>query len=158
MYTSVQDTFDQMSLLSKIFGSVPKQKRGGISMGNVPHWEVSGMQWKHLPGFFRALPSLLPEGSVLYLEGTSRSARDLITFLQSHAAIGISKVALGTIWPRPRCAHASITSESMLELACLSERLVVPEVCSHLHAYKDGRILLEWYDAFSDPVLIACDV
>jgi hypothetical protein len=54
-----------MSLLAKIFGAVPKAERGGISMGDASGWQVSGIKGKSLPEFLCALPSLLPEDTVL---------------------------------------------------------------------------------------------
>ena len=147
-----------MSLLAKIFGAVPKEERTGISMRDAAGWEVSGIKSKSLPEFLRALPSLLPEHSILYLEDTAHSTRDVIAFLESHAASDTSKVALGTIWPRPKLFHVPITAEIMGELAGLSERRVAPEVCIHVHAYRDGRVLLEWHDAFFQELRISRDI
>ena len=147
-----------MSLLAKIFGAVPKEERTGISMGDAVGWEVSGIKSKSLPEFLRPLPTVLPEHSILYLEGTSRSAREVIAFLESHAASETSKVALGTIWPRPKFFHVPVTPEIMGELATLSARRVTPEVCIHVHAYIDGRVLLEWYDAFFQELWISRDI
>ncbi len=147
-----------MSLLAKIFGAVPKEERAGISMGDSAGWEVSGIKGKSFPDFLCALASLLPDGSILYLEDTSQSAREILAFLESHAASGISKVALGTIWPRPRFFHIAITPPVMQELARLVEHHPTPEIAIHIHAYRGSRVLLEWHDAFFDPLRISRDI
>jgi len=134
-----------MGFLARLFGAVSRQERGGIRMEH-PAWEVSGVQV--LPGFLRALPALLPPGSILYLEGTS--ARDVIEFLSGRAAAEPRKVAVGTIWPRPRVFHMPASPENLAALAQLADHHAAPEVCIHLHAYEQDRILLEWYDAILD--------
>ena len=147
-----------MSLLTKIIGAVSKEEREGISMGSAACWGVSGIKSESLPQFLCALPSLLPAGSTLYLEGTSPSAREVIAFCETHAAERISKIALGTIWPKPKIFHLSMVPEVAQELAALTEHHAIPEICDHLHAYKDGRVLLQWHDAFDEKLLIAQDV
>lgn len=143
-----------MSLLAKICGAVPAEARDGIRLASGASWEVSAI--RDLPQFLRALPALLPSGAVLYLEDVS--AQDVIAFLAAKSAKGTSKVALGTIWPRPNFFHLEVTETNMMELAELSERHATPEVCIHLHAYKDSRVVLEWHDAFTQPLLLACDI
>lgn len=147
-----------MSLLAKIFGAVPKEERAGISMGDARGWEVSGIGGKRFPDFLCALPLVLPDGSILYLEGTSHSAHEVLAFLESHAASETSKVALGTIWPRPRFFHIPVTPAVMQELARLVEHHPTPEIAIHIHAYRRTRVLLEWHDAFFDPLGISRDI
>jgi len=145
-----------MSFIAKIFGAVSKEERKGILMGLVDAWEISGVKGKSFPDFLRALPNLLPEDSILYLEGTS--ARDAIAFLQKNAAKEICKVAIGTIWPRPQFFHIRISSETMSELAQVAEKHAQPEICIHLHAYQKDRVLLEWHDAFSQEFRISKEI
>jgi hypothetical protein len=142
------------SFIAKTLGAVPKEEREGISMGFVAAWEVSVV--KNLSDFLRGLPNLLPEGSILYLEGTE--ARDAITFLKRNSAKQTCKVAIGTIWPRPQFFHILISTATMSELSRISDKYVQPEICTHLHAYKDGQVLLEWHDAFSQEFRISKDI
>jgi hypothetical protein len=34
-------------------------------------------------------------------------------------------------------------------------RHVEPEICSHLHFYRDTEPLVHWFDAFDDPMLVS---
>ena len=143
-----------MSFLAKIFGTATEEERQGISIGDTVGCEVPGI--RDLSEFLRALPELLPQGSILYLEGTS--APDVIAFLERHPAPYTNKVAAGTIWPRPTFFHIQITPDTMHELAGLCEIHATAEVCFHVHAYRDGQVLVEQYDAFSQPLWISRDV
>jgi hypothetical protein len=143
-----------MSILAKILSMIPKPD--GISMGiDVPFWEVDGIQGESFPDFIRALPDLFPPGAILYLEDTS--SPKVIDFLSERATKEISKVAIGTIWPKPRFFHVPVTNENMTELAKLAESCATPEVCIHLHVYRNGRVLLGWQDAFTQPLRISAD-
>jgi hypothetical protein len=82
----------------------------------------------------------------------------VIAFCETHAAGKTTKVALGTIWPKPKVFHLSIAPEVVQELAALTGQHATPEICDHLHAYKDGRVLLEWHDAFDQKLLISREV
>jgi len=146
------------SLLARVFSAVPKEERTGISMGNDAGWKISGIQGSSFPEFLALLPSLLPQDSVLYLEGTSPSVPDVITFLENHRAVATSKVARGTIWPRPKILHIKLAADVMRELARLVEGRPTYEICSHLHVYRDRRVLLEWYDAFFQPLELSRDI
>ena len=57
-------------------------------------------------------------------------------------------MAMGTIWPRPACFHVTATSDNLVGLAGLAERHADPELADHVHVHKDGRVLIEWHDAF----------
>jgi len=112
-----------MCFLSKIFGYVPAEERKGISLSGKPCWEISGV--KGLPAFLRAVLNLVPSDSVLYLEDRY-APRKLRSYLQERVA----------------------RNTNLEGLAELAERFAAPEVATHLHIYKEGDILLEWYDAF----------
>ncbi len=43
-------------------------------------------------------------------------------------------------------------------LADLAERCAEPELAVHFHAYRDGEVLLEWHDAFTQPMLLAASL
>ena len=145
-----------MSLLAKILRIVPKSERDGICIKSDTVWEVAGIKDKKLADFFRALPSLLPQDSILYLESTY--SKRIVDFLMANAAKETRKVAIGTIWPRPNFFHIVISESNMTELARLSERCATPEVCIHVHAYKNANVLLEWYDAFAQPLWLSPEI
>ena len=52
-----------------------------------------------------------------------------------------------------------ISQPNLDGLATLAETHAAPEIADHLHVYKDGKVLLEWYDAFStDPCYVSMDI
>jgi hypothetical protein len=64
-----------------------------------------------------------------------------------------TKVAVGTIWPRPEVFHTSITPQNLEGLAELVGRHAFPELAFHVHVYKGTDVLLEWYDSHRPDLL-----
>jgi hypothetical protein len=107
--------------------------------------------------FLDNLSRLLPQGSVLYFEGTTE--REVDIFLSGRPATGPVKVRMGTIWPRPLVYHMPFTHSNVQGLARLLRTRHIPYLCTHPHSYKNGRMLLWWHDAFEDrTMLISCDI
>lgn len=117
-----------------------------ISSTGKSFWEVTAP--RDLAAFVRQLPELLPEGSILYLEGAGIS-RAVCGTLEALAVEAQEEVYRGTMWPRPKTFHIPMTAENIDCLAGLFETRVAIEICEHFHAYKEGLLLLEWYDACS---------
>ncbi len=133
-----------MNWLSKIFNYVPKEKSSGISLDRkTPYWVIKG--FRDFPIFIRSLSNLFPKDSVLYLEGSS-IADDVQEFLEMRKSKETTKVAIGTIWPRPKAFHMKLTDENISGLATLAENHAGPEICDHLHVYKNNNVLLEAHD------------
>jgi hypothetical protein len=142
-----------MGLFAKIFGAVSREEMRGIRLDmTCPFWEVSGKT--DFPAFLTALPKLLPAESVLYFEGGAPSG-DLLEFLREHGIPERTHVAYGTIWPRPTVFHLPATSETMTRLAELMGSRAYPELAIHFHVYRDQAVLLEWHDAFTQPMMIS---
>jgi hypothetical protein len=142
-----------MGLLAKIFGAVPRDEMTGIrlDMGR-PFWEVCGKT--DFPSLLMALPELLPEECVLYFEGGWPSG-ELLKFLQEHSVPERAHVAYGTIWPKPSVFHLPATLKTISRLAELMCSYAYPELAIHFHAYHDQCVLLEWHDAFTQPMLLS---
>ncbi|MCX7004334.1 MAG: hypothetical protein NTV22_13820 [bacterium] len=145
-----------MGLLAKIFGAVSAKERKGICLdGRTPQWKVS--KAKDLPAFLRALAELAPADAILYLEGGTPPT-ELLAFFREHAVPEQSHIAMGTIWPRPLVVHLPATRANLVSFAALAERCATPEAAIHLHLYHQGRVLLQWYDAFYDPFHISKEI
>lgn len=145
-----------MSWLSRLIKWVPKEEREGIQLDlHVPHWTASSP--KEFAAFFRALVDLVPEGAIAYLEGGS-PPEDLQFFLKENPVREPSHVAIGTIWPRPKVFHVPATPENLLRLADIAEHCAEPEIAIHFHVYKDCQVLLQWFDAFADPICISKEI
>lgn len=142
-----------MGILAKLFGATSRAEVRGIVLGQDAAWEVSPA--RDFPSLLRALPLLLPNNAVLYLEGGS-PPQDIKAFLDTRCVPERSHVAMGTIWPRPRTFHLPATTENLAELASLAEKCQAMQIAVHLHVYAQARVLLEWYDAFwKDPLYLS---
>src|SRR5437868_6810936 len=104
--------------LGRLFNAVPSDQMAGIELEG-PRWEVSGRRVDHA-AFFRALPDLVPDGSILLLEGGAHPA-PVRTFLEEHAVPAEATVALGTVWPRSTVFHLQATAALLRQLADLAE-------------------------------------
>ena len=47
------------------------------------------------------------------------------------------------------------TNENLLTLSELTEHYAEPEVAIHFHIYLDDYVLIDWYDAFDDPMYVS---
>jgi hypothetical protein len=117
----------------------------------ISGWEVAGI--RSAEKFFAALTEVLPLPVHLCFEGTSISL-DVRTLLASSAVAAALQIPPGTIWPKPSVFHVLATEEFIHELAALAGKHAGPEVCDHFHAYNDSHGLMQWYDAFDNPLLI----
>lgn len=145
-----------MGIFARLFNLVPKAERKGVSLGEDTYWEAFGKV--ELPSLLRALPKLVPENAILYLEGGT-PPKDIRAFLGSHCVPEVTHLAMGTIWPRPLVFHLPATSDNLFELADLAEKCNALEIAVHLHVYKAGGVILEWYDAFfDDPMYLSMDI
>lgn len=140
-----------MGWLAKLFGIASKQELGGVRL-EEPCWEIGGPA--DFPQLFQALRDWLPEGAILYFEGGSPDEQ-IQDFMAAHSIPEQVHIALGTIWPKPRVFHVPATAEMLSELAKIMECHAQPELATHFHVYRNGSVLLEWHDAFFDPMLLS---
>lgn len=144
---------DTMGLLARIFGAVSREKMRGIRLDVTrPFWELSGET--DFPSLLATLPDLLPAECVLYFEGGSPRG-ELLGFLRTHCVPERAHVACGTIWPKPKVFHLPATPETISRLAELARSCAYPEVAIHFHVYCGQSVLLEWHDAFTQPMLLS---
>ncbi len=141
-----------MGWLRNILSLTTKEERSGLHLEGPGHREVEGP--KTFVQLFRALDGWLPEGAILYFESGSPDA-EIEAFMVKNRIAEQAHIALGTIWPRPRVFHVPATSETLRKLADIMERHAEPELAVHFHVYRGGTVLLEWHDAFSQPMLVA---
>jgi hypothetical protein len=123
-----------------------------VQIDTTDHWELPGPTT--FVEFLTALADWLPEDAILYFENDSPDD-DLKAFLDAHAVPEKCPIVPGTLWPSPRTWHIPATAEVLRELSSLMEHHAEPELATHVHAYRDGEILLQWYDAFAHPLLLS---
>jgi len=142
-----------VGILAKLFGATPREQLKGVSLGRNARWEVSPV--RDFPLLLEALPRILPQGAILYLEGGT-PPKEISAFLNSHCVPEETHLAMGTIWPKPQAFHLPATVENLAELAKLARQCSAMAIAVHLHVYHQGKVLLEWYDAFwKDPFYLS---
>jgi hypothetical protein len=104
--------------------------------------------------FFRHLPALLPVGSTLYFEATSL-VPDIREFFERHPASQTCQVHAGACWPWRERFHVAFSPEIARELSEVVKGFADTEICDHLLAYRDGKVLLEWFDAWFRPLYLS---
>jgi len=142
-----------MGILSRIFGVSSKEELNGIRLNqNECYWEIFGET--SFSCLFQALVDLLPNESILYFEGGSPSGK-LLEFINNNSIPEQIHIAVGTIWPKPKCYHVPASGQNLSKLKEISNSIADPELAVHFHVYKEEEILLEWHDAFSNPMLLS---
>jgi|1185.fasta_scaffold384672_1 hypothetical protein len=127
-------------------------RRSGPTLDYARAWEVSSP-----PRPIRlasALRVLLSEEGIVALEGTSIHPQVKQT-LQPHLIVAAFEIRPGTLYPRPEWLHMRASEVALNALNELVNSCAGPEICNHLYAYEDSTLLLEWHDAFSDPIHVA---
>jgi hypothetical protein len=142
-----------MTWLGRLFRVVPKEELEGVSLCTTePYWELDGP--RTFGELLNALKNWVPDGAVLYFEGGCPDA-EILNFMATHSIPELSHLAMGTIWPRPKVFHVPATLVILTKLARIMARHAEPELAVHFHVYRNDTVLLEWHDAFSQPMLIS---
>lgn len=117
-------------------------------------WTVSGV--RSAASFFQAVPALVPDSTRLYLEGAPDS--DVLTLIADYIEEIPYEGPKGTLWSWPRRNRRLTLKASSSLFARLAEAAAHhagPEICSHLHLYRDKEPLLQWFDAFDSPLWVS---
>jgi hypothetical protein len=117
-------------------------------------WKVSGVRMAE--EFFRALPILVPDATHMFLEGSP--APDIQQLLADAADGAVYGAPVGTIWSWPQKNGrfgVRASSELFVRLSEAASHLAEPEICDHLHLYRGQEALMQWFDAFSEPMLVS---
>lgn len=91
----------------------------------------------------------------MYLEGSP--APDILALLSAHADEGVYDAPIGTLWSWPRNQRYRLKASPALfaQLAAAAAHHAEPEICSHMHFYRNAEPLAHWFDAFDDPFLVS---
>jgi|WetSurMetagenome_2_1015567.scaffolds.fasta_scaffold609087_1 hypothetical protein len=135
-----------------LLGAVPASERAGLSLDPAStKWEIPGKV--DVAAFFRALPIVVPEGAVLFLEG--KPDEDVRQYLESHAVEPTIRIERGTAWPKQDVFHVKVDADTMNALGALADCHAAPELADHVHVYANDRVILSWYDFADDPIYLA---
>jgi hypothetical protein len=92
----------------------------------------------------------------MFLEGSPDP--DIQALLADAADEADYAAPVGTIWSWPQKSQrfsVRASSDLFLRLSDLASQFAEPEICTHVHFYRDQEALVQWFDAFSDPVLVS---
>ena len=102
------------------------------------------------PDFLRALTLLELPSATLALEGTLDGK--VVDWLRLNASSDGLRISPGTLWPASDWWYLPLEAQKLEALVSVSGR-APPAV--HLFVYEGERVLLEWYDAFTDPLWLS---
>lgn len=116
-------------------------------------WRISGIRTAE--AFFRALSLLVPDATHMFLEGCPDP--DIEALLLDAADETDYLAPVGTLWSWPQNRRYAVRASSQLfgRLADAASHHAEPEVCSHVHLYHGEKALAQWFDAFSNPLLVS---
>jgi hypothetical protein len=117
-------------------------------------WSISGL--RDAEAFFREVPHLVPEATHVFLEGSP--SPDIAALLSPHTDQAAYGAPVGTLWSWPGRNHRLVVRASpalFAELTDAARRHAAPEICDHVHLYRDAEPLAQWFDAFADPLLVS---
>ena len=120
-------------------------------------WKVSGITTAE--AFFRAVRRLEPDATHMFLEGSPAS--DIVALLADAADETNYAAPAGTLWSWPQKEQrfsVRASAELFERLAEAASHHAEPEVCTHVHFYRGQEALAQWFDAFSDPLLVSKSV
>jgi len=117
-------------------------------------WKVSGIRTAE--GFFLAMSLLLPDATHMFLEGSPDP--DIEALLADAADEADYAAPVGTLWSWPQKNQrfsVRVSSDLFARLSEAASHHAEPEICCHVHFYRGQEALVQWFDAFVDPLLIS---
>jgi hypothetical protein len=133
----------------KLFRSTSRLELYGDSLRPREAWAVDGLD--DPSAFLRALPDLLPDGTVLFLE--SVGSEDGMKLTRKHRLE--PEPDWQVLGAENNFFHLPLNRAVADELADFLEDRDILELASDLHAYRGERVLLEWHDAFQQPLRLS---
>jgi hypothetical protein len=125
--------------------SIVDGEYNGIEIDTPLEWVIEGV--KNPIAFFEHLPVLLPNDSVLYLEGTQITP-EVETFYAAHRALDRVEVRRDTIFPEPKIYHVAFSADVSAALREIAENNRTEEMFDHIKGYRSETLLFSFHDAF----------
>ena len=111
---------------------------------------------KDFSEFLRTLPLLVPNDSILCLEGVIDS--DIEAFLEQRPAKYENEINQGFLKLHSKIYYMPVTEVNLEQFAELSERYAEPEIYDALRVYKQDKVILSWYDLPFDSFEVANEI
>ena len=100
---------------------------------------------------------LVQDATHMFLEGSPEADIELLLVNEADEAdYGAPVRTFGTVWPwagTNRCFSVRASSQLFERLAEAASHHAELQVCSHVHFYRGKEAWVQWYDAFSAPLL-----
>jgi hypothetical protein len=145
----------ERAILKEQLSAMAAGRGDGIELDTPERWVIGGL--RQPVAFFRHLDLLIPKASILYFEGIN-VASEVARFYESRRpAKGAVCVARDTIFPVPEIYHVEMEPGVVDALIELLEKHSREKCFIHLKAYRDGRLLFAFHDAFDGSDLLVSD-
>lgn len=119
----------------------------GIDLDSVERWVIEGLS--DPVAFFAQLHLLIPGDSCLYFEGCT-IASDVSQLYEAHRVPKAICVVRDTIFPVPDTYHVSLEKDPLTPLRSLIQVHSKSNCFDHVKAYRDGKLLFTFHDAFDE--------
>jgi len=126
----------------------------GIDLDSVDRWVIEGLT--DSVGFFRHLRILIPSDCILYFEG-SAIVPEVARFYSKNRAANAICVVRDNIFPVPEMFHVAMTAGVIEGLIGLLGRHSLENCFHHVKAYRDGKLLFTFHDAFDGSYFLVSD-
>jgi len=126
----------------------------GIDLDSMDCWVIEGL--KDAPAFFRQLNALIPGDSTLYFEGCDLNP-EVTRFYEKNRATDAVCVMRDTIFPVPDVFHVAMSPAVIEGLIDMLSRHPVAASLYHAKAYREGKLLFTFHDAFDGSYLYLSD-
>ncbi|HEB02052.1 MAG TPA: hypothetical protein ENI12_02350 [Nitrospirae bacterium] len=122
------------------------------------YWIVG--KTKSLPKVLFALNSIIDEESIIAFEVglLSVDCDELYEFIDMNAISPPKDIFQGKIWPEQPFFYLPAKANMLDDLAGIVKDISPFQVAVHLHVYSRGKALLQWYDAFLEPIIISEEI
>ena len=117
-------------------------------------WKISGV--RRADDFLGRCHCWCSDATHMFLEGSPDP--DIEALLVNAADDADYAAPVGTIWSWPQKNQrfsVRASPELFARLSEASSEHAEPEICSHVHFYRGEEALVQWFDAFSDPLLVS---
>lgn len=126
----------------------------GIDLNSAERWVIEEL--KDPIAFFRHLGVLIPPDSTLYFEG-SAIGPEAARLYDNNEAANTVPVVRDSVFPVPRIFHVSLNAAFIERLISLLDTYQTEACFHHVKAYREGRLLFTFHDAFDGSDLLVSD-
>ena len=146
------DRFLQHPFFMHIFSPKPRNRQYPLTQPMIKKLtgEVCKISApKNRRAFIRYVTDILPEGSVLFLEGGT-TYKEVEEFLHSHQPKYVPYIPKDILFPPCPAYHLPIIHENLEELYRLIKSRPIDKIFFHLKAYDSETVLMTWHDVYID--------